>query len=110
RIGPDLREAYWRPGNARSFQTQVEELTREPLGADALARRVSRSVEQAMSEAHRAVARERTLPVRSGAIDLGCRIRIVHGCEEIASGDADEFESVARQFERWVDARGDVKR
>jgi hypothetical protein len=35
KIGPTLREAYWRPGNSEPFLGLVERLTGKPLSGDA---------------------------------------------------------------------------
>ena len=42
RIGPDLRESYWREGNLHRFGEFVHRLTGRPLSADDLARQANR--------------------------------------------------------------------
>jgi len=43
-VGKDLEEIYWRPGNGAAFLELVQQLTAEPLSADAW---VSRLYKQA---------------------------------------------------------------
>lgn len=105
RIGPDLRENYWREGNARRFGDFVRGLTGKPLSAAALAAAVSRSVDQARDEARARVAKLVSIPPHLGRVALDARIRIRHGNEEIASDEGSDFEGMARRFAQWIRAR-----
>jgi Zn-dependent oligopeptidase len=102
RIGPDLREHYWSPGNARSFLEMVEDLTGEPLSSAAISRRVNRTTDGALAEARADLERERDLPGHAGPVELGARVRVVHGREEIADSARGGFAAACRDFERWV--------
>lgn len=106
RIGPDLAEHYWKPGNSRTFLSLVESLTGKPLSPDALVEESSREVRDALDEASRAIDRERQIPRSTGPIDLGARIALIHGDEVIASNHKGEsFEDVATTFAGWLSRR-----
>ena len=102
RIGPDLREHYWSPGNSLTFLDFVENLTGEPLSSAAIAAHVNRGTDEALAEARADVAREPSIPRHTGPIDLGARIRVVHGRTEIADTARGGFEAACADFERWI--------
>ena len=101
RIGPELKAAYWKPGNSRPFFDYIETLTGTPLSADALAEDVNRTADEAVAEAHEAVAREPSLPRFEGPVALDARIRIAHGDETVAELQ-DDWEPFANTFRTWV--------
>lgn len=103
RLGPDLEEAYWRPGNSRGFRDFIENLTHRPLTAECLARKVNRSSEEALSQARAAVRREPDIPAHTGPIQLDALIRVVHGRELIATNE-EGFEPCAERFAGWIEA------
>lgn len=103
RIGPDLREHYWRPGNSLTFLDFVENLTGAPLSSAAIAARVNRGTGEALAEARADVAREPSIPRRAGPVDLDARIRVVHGREEIADTARGGFERASADFSRWIE-------
>ena len=105
RIGPDLRRAYWQPGNSRGFDEMIRDLTGQPLSADAYARVLNRSVEEALKEARAAVAQLDARPAFEGPVALNARIRVVHGRETVACLDGGDFEALARTFAEWVEAQ-----
>jgi hypothetical protein len=109
RIGPDLREHYWRPGNSVRFLDFIERLTGRSLSADAIARRVNRTVDEALVEAREAVAKIEDIPEHADPADLGARIRIVHGHERIADTAEGGFHAADREFERWIENRVDLR-
>lgn len=103
RVGPDLAGHYWRSGNQLPFSAMIENLTGSGLGADALARRVSRDVPQALAEARAALGRADT----GAAADfpaLDARVRVVHGNELIAEGGDGDWPSVCSRFSSWIEA------
>ncbi len=102
RIGPDLREHYWKSGNSLTFLDFVENLTGSPLSAAAISARVERSVDQALTEARADLAREPTIPRLAGPVELNARIRVVHGREEIADTARGGFAGACTEFERFV--------
>jgi hypothetical protein len=105
RIGPDLRDAYWRPGNSRTFFEFVESLTKKPLTADAIAAEANRTVPEALAEARAALEREKTIPRRTGPVELDAEIRIVNGRETIAELGPGGFDELSRAFGAWIEER-----
>jgi hypothetical protein len=105
RIGPDLRDHYWQPGNALTFFAFVENLTGAPLTANALAHEANRDVAAALAEARADLDREPGIARHEAALDLDARIRVVHGRETIAELDARGFAAFERDFARWIDER-----
>jgi hypothetical protein len=110
RIGPALREAYWKPGNSRGFAELVGALTGAPPSPRHLAQQVNRTAEEAAAQAQAALTRLSSVPERRGPVALNCTLRAAHGNETIAAtqGTAAEgrFEECARQFEAWIAAQG----
>ncbi len=103
RVGPQLRDCYWKPGNSRSFDQFVIDMTGRPLSAQDFAQRVSRSVDQAIADARASVERMASVPMPDGPIQLGGTIRIVHGRETIAeSGQEASFDELAKTFSNWI--------
>ncbi|MCY2960142.1 MAG: M3 family metallopeptidase [Planctomycetota bacterium] len=102
RIGPDLREHYWRPGNSLTFLDFVENLTGEPLSSAAIAARVNRGTDEALSEMRADLAREPSIPRHAGLVELNARIRVVHGREEIADSSRGGYAGLCSDFERWI--------
>lgn len=103
RIGPELREAYWKPGNSRTFGDFVAGLTGTPLSADHLARVLNLSADEAVASAHKAIERAQDVPVGEEPIQLNASIRVMHGNETIASNEGKSFEDCAADFARWID-------
>lgn len=102
RIGPDLRESYWREGNRRTFLDYVEGLTGTPLSASALAEENNRTAAQEIAIAHRAVERLADVPAYAGEVRLGASIRVMHGRDEIAADDGGDFDGMAQRFAAWI--------
>lgn len=105
RIGPTLRQSYWRPGNSQRFAELVEGLTGGPLTARHLAERVNRMPEQAAGLARAELARAATGGRRAptaAPVQLGASISIVHGHERIASTERASFEDCASAFAAFV--------
>ncbi len=105
KIGPELREHYWRVGNGRGFGDLVASLTGKAPGAAALARHVNRTADEAVADARAELDREPTIPRLDGKVALGGSIRVVHGQETIAALTPDgDFDAFAASFSRWIDA------
>ncbi len=103
RIGPDLREHYWKPGNSRTLFEFVQDLTGKPFSAGAIVRLANRSVAEALETAERAIAREKESPRSEEPIGLDARIAIIHGDEVIASNHAGEsFAELEASFGTWI--------
>jgi hypothetical protein len=103
RVGPDLREHYWRPGNALTFLAFVENLTGAPLGAEALAHEVNRDTQAAVREAASDLDREPGIARGPEPFDLEAQIRVVHGRETIAELDGRGFAAFEGEFARWIE-------
>ncbi len=106
RIGADLAQTYWRPGNSIPFAEAIEALTRRPLGATALAARVNRGTDETLDEARAAVARLADVPEHREPVRLGARLTIVHGRETVARLADGDFDAFAAAFARWIDSLG----
>jgi Zn-dependent oligopeptidase len=104
RIGPDLREHYWEPGNSRTFDELVRGLVGAPLGAGALAGELERTPEAAVAEARAAIARLAGVPPANGSVELDCRLCIAHGREIVAELGSAGFEACAEEFAVWIRA------
>ncbi len=104
-IGPDLRRAYWQPGNSKRFPDFIEALTGETLSADALARSASMTDEEVLAKAKASIERLDTIAPFTGDIDLDCTIAIVHGNETVATTEDSSFEEMCARFASWVGAR-----
>lgn len=110
KVGPDLARVYWRPGNSQRCSPLIQALTGKPLGADALARHVCRTTDEALTEAREAVHREPSLPRFTGQVELDAHIRVAHGNETIAEMPAGgSFQALSDAFGRWVDAAAAAK-
>jgi Zn-dependent oligopeptidase len=102
RVGPELAENYWQPGNSKTFLEFVEDLTGSPFSADATAELANKSVEQVVREAEVAMANEKNIKRANGKIDLDAKIALIHGDELVANSDQG-FEAMANKFGDWID-------
>jgi len=103
RIGSDLAEKYWKPGNSRTFLEMIEDLTGAPFSARATVDLVNKPMETLFAEAEKAIADEPNVPKHTGPIDLGAAVTVVHGDRVIAStADGESFEGVSRKFSEWI--------
>jgi hypothetical protein len=105
RIGPDLAEHYWAPGNARTFEATLRSLTGTPLSPDALIETCNRSVNEAVALAREQVQRQshregQGVPI--DAVDLEASIEVTHGPELVASTRHSSFEVASETFEAWI--------
>ena len=103
KIGPDLRDAYWRPGNSRRFFDFIESLTGTPLSADHLARHVNRSADEAIAGARKQIQKLGSIPQPQGEVRLDASIKVMHGNELVADTAEGGFDSAAAKFEAWID-------
>ncbi|MBG80077.1 MAG: peptidase M3 [Phycisphaerae bacterium] len=103
RLGGFLAKNYWNPGNGRSMDDMLSDVTGKPLAAADLAAKVNRSVEEALAKAHESIEREADIPGFSGPVELDASIRVVHGKESIVELGSDGFEAFANGFAQWID-------
>jgi len=104
RIGPALRDVYWKPGNSKGFFEFVQDLTGEPPSATPLADRVNLSADDAIAEARERIGKLDRIPKHEGPVELGARIRVAHGNETVASSTGGDFDQAADAFAAWIDA------
>jgi hypothetical protein len=104
RVGADLTETYWKPGNAVTFLEYVRRLTGRPVSADDLVARANRSVEEVVQEAAEAVARLPRIPEHRGPVDLDLELAVAHGAELVVRPGV-PFAQAAETFRQWVRAR-----
>ena len=102
RIGPDLAEHYWSPGNAVSFDDTLRRLTGAPLSADALVAACNLGTDDAIAGARDAVARLPSIPEDHAPVDLGADIRVIHGRELVAATADGGFDQACERFAAWV--------
>ena len=102
RVGPDLAQHYWAPGNAETFQETLISLTGKPLSADSLVADCDQTVDQACAEAREAIRRIGQVPRFEGPVDLDAKIRVIHGREEVASTERGGFAGAAKDFAAWI--------
>lgn len=101
RIGRELAEHYWAPGNAVPFDHTVRALTGRSLGADALAHECNRTIDEAIENARALAAR--TSPRQDDVLPvLDATIHVVHGRERVASTDDGGIDGLCDAFETWV--------
>jgi len=105
KIGPDLRRAYWMPGNSRSLQQMLQELTGGPLSASHLAADVGRTADEAIDSARASIERLAQVPRATAAVELDAQLSIVHGKETVAQLHAGDFERFAADFAHWIEAQ-----
>jgi Zn-dependent oligopeptidase len=110
-IGKDLETAYWAPGNKITHVESVKRLTGESLSGKALASVVNDSNEKTWEKAKASMDayQKRSMTpsspaLNSTAVDLGARIRIVHGTELI-SENHESFDQLAIDFENYIEKK-----
>ncbi len=103
KIGRDLAENYWKPGNSRTFLEMIEDLTGEPFSARAFVDAVNMPAGELFAEARRKIAEEPGVPRHQGPVDLDAVITVVHGDRRIAStADGGGFEALSAGFAGWI--------
>ncbi|KAL3147698.1 hypothetical protein ABBQ32_002443 [Trebouxia sp. C0010 RCD-2024] len=106
KVGQDLEEIYWRPGNGTAFLDLVQQLTGEALTADAwvskLKESVSSVVQQEEQEYKEAVQQGPKIKPGQPA-DLGMHVILVHGDEVIADSEkAGSIQAATAQYKEWL--------
>ncbi len=103
KVGEELGEKYWKPGNSKTFLELVQDLTGKPFSAAATVALVNRTLEEAKGQSARMLEKEKSLPRSTRPIELDARIELVHGDEVIASNlNGQSFEELDHQFSSWV--------
>ncbi|MBC7693576.1 MAG: peptidase M3 [Methylotenera sp.] len=106
KIGEELAESYWSPGNRISHGESVQRLTGQFLNGDALAVSCNASPGEVWENAQRSIheALKRPLVGTLDTVDLDAHIRVVHGSELICE-NTQSFAQMSRDFEKWIEAR-----
>ena len=103
KIGPDLREHYWVPGNSLDHDTTLRNLTGEGFSARFLAEDCNLSAEDAWNAARRSMEMAASRPQPSASGTLDATIRVVHGSEVVADSSRGE-DAMCTAFESWIAA------
>jgi len=101
-IGPEMKKVFWTPGNSRRFGEFIDALTGAPLSAEHLAKRVNRTVEEALAPAEKAIAHLKDVPIYDDDVNLNANIRVMHGVQVVAGGEGKSFDQSSKEFEAWV--------
>lgn len=108
KVGADLTEVYWKPGNGAPFLELVEQLTGATLTADAWVAALQADLETKLrleKEAYEKAVKEGPVTGEKGTEALNMRTRFVHGDLLIADSAEDGgFDSACSKFESWVQA------
>jgi hypothetical protein len=102
RIGPELAQAYWAPGNKVSHDETLVALTGSPLSAEALIAEANRGADEVVAAARDAWTRGCEASERDLPVDLDARVRVVHGRELICDTADMSFEAAAAVFDAWI--------
>lgn len=103
RVGPELAQHYWAPGNAASFDATLESLTGSALSPDALLRHCNATVDEAIAAAHCRLERLRSVPRSTDSIDLDGTIIVMHGREQVTSTADAGYDGAGRAFADWIE-------
>ena len=104
RVGPELAAGYWAPGNEEKFFDLVHRVTGKPFSADAIVHAATRTADEAVADARKAVERLAQIPTYTGPLDLDATVKVVHGHEVITEFKNGEFDRADREFQAWVTA------
>jgi oligoendopeptidase F len=102
RVGPELAERAWSPGNSVSFDATLEALTGAPLSADALVASCNQTVEQVIAEERASVERLREIPERREPVELDAIVRVAHGRDIVATTERGGFDGACSAFHEWA--------
>jgi len=105
RVGRDLAEVYWKPGNSAKFLDLVQKLTGSPLSSDSWVQELQRTVEEVVEAEHiaydEAVAKgPKYSPGTS--VDLDMRVILVHGDEVVADSNDAGLAAACVKYKQWV--------
>ncbi|MFB2862908.1 M3 family metallopeptidase [Aeromonas sp. MdU4] len=101
RIGPDLADHYWGPGNGMSHDETLCSLTGEGFSAVPLAEACNLSAAESWQQAQACMAAAQQRPTAGAGSPLDAHIRVVHGAELIADNRESESRMLA-DFEAWI--------
>jgi len=102
RVGSDLANHYWKPGNSKTFFEFIQDLTGKPFSAKATVDLVNKPIDEVLAEADVVIEREKILSEDQGPVELAATIRMMHGDDVIASTEDNTFEQMAEAYESWL--------
>jgi len=107
KVGADLTSVYWQPGNGSMFLDLVQQLTGKPLAADAWVAGLKVDTQELLAKEkqdYEAAVKAGPRYKAGEEVDIGMRIRLVHGDELIADSGADggSIQKACAQFKAWV--------
>ncbi|WIA33193.1 hypothetical protein OEZ86_006339 [Tetradesmus obliquus] len=105
-VGNDLTSVYWQPGNGSMFLDLVQQLTGKPLLADAWVAKLQLPTQQLLAKQqqdYEAAVKAGPKFKTGSEIDIGMRVRLVHGDEVISDSETDGgFQGACAKFKAWV--------
>lgn len=105
-VGKDLTSVYWQPGNGSMFLDLVQQLTGKPLLADAWVAKLQLPTQQLLAKQqqdYEAAVKAGPKFKTGSEIDIGMRVRLVHGDEVISDSETDGgFQGACAKFKAWV--------
>ncbi|KAI8616387.1 oligoendopeptidase [Chytriomyces sp. MP71] len=107
KIGEDLKNIYWTPGNSRMFLDLVKEMTGEELSGDAYIEMLEQDVEELVTKERAAYQEAVTKGPKysaGDAVDLEMRVLLVHGDEVISDSNEGGITAACQQFSKWIGA------
>ena len=100
KIGMEMREKYWKPGNSRSFLQFIRNMTGKDFSAAATVNLVNKELKDHVRDAMELVELIKTKPEYSGEVKLNCSIKMVHGDQLICTSE-DGFENMCEEYSEW---------
>lgn len=101
-IGPELENGYWKWGYSVPFFELVKRLTGKPFSADALVAYATRTVNEAIAEAHHLADQASKREQAPVSTKLDAAISVIHGREQISSFSNGDFSKANEDFMHWV--------
>ncbi|KAI3435664.1 hypothetical protein D9Q98_001722 [Chlorella vulgaris] len=106
RVGRDMAEVYWAPGNGEAFLDLVQKLTGAPLSSAAWVKDLQTPLKQKLEEeeeAYRKAVAAGPAIAPGQQADLEMRIRLVHGDELIADTETDGgLAGACAKYTEWI--------
>ncbi len=102
KIGPDLAEYYWKPGNSARFFDVVKNLTGEEFSPKALIEECNLETEQVLNRARESIQNLKNIPEFGGKVEFDATIRVIHGRETIGDTAQMSFDELADRFSKWI--------
>lgn len=105
RVGEDLKEVYWKPGNSAKFLDLVKELTGSDLSSAAWVEKLQQNMEDVLVSERaaydKAVQEGPKFPAGS-SVDLDMRVMLVHGDEVVSDSNEAGLAAACKKFKGWV--------